>query len=66
MIGKVTAYDSHVGLGTVEAETGEQYLFHCTQITDGTREIAVGEAVTFVVRTDRPKGPEAYEVTKAN
>jgi CspA family cold shock protein len=44
--GTVTAYASHVGLGTVSSD-GEEFLLHCTEIPDGSREIAVGTAVDF-------------------
>ena len=48
MQGLVTEFDEHRGWGTVEA--GERgYPFHCTQISDGTRTIAVGTAVGFEV-----------------
>ena len=47
MRGTVTAFDEHVGLGTVTADDGTPYLFHCVEIADGSRTIAVGAAVTF-------------------
>lgn len=47
--GFVAAFDEQVGLGTVETDDGRQWGFHCTQITDGTRTIAVGTRVTFDV-----------------
>lgn len=46
--GTVTSYDSPAGLGTV-ASDGEEFLLHCTEIPGGTREIAVGTVVDFVV-----------------
>ena len=49
MRGKVVEFDEHVGLGEVEGEDGRRYGFHCTQIADGTRTIAVGTDVTFEV-----------------
>jgi cold shock CspA family protein len=45
--GTVTAFDEHVGLGTVTGDDGTAYLFHCVEIVDGTRTIAVGTAVSF-------------------
>jgi CspA family cold shock protein len=45
----VTAFDDGVGLGTVTASDGTAYPFHCTQIADGSRTIAVGTAVEFEV-----------------
>ena len=48
MQGVVTEFDDPRGLGTVEAG-GVRYPFHCTAIADGSRTIAVGTEVTFVV-----------------
>ena len=42
-------FDDHVGLGVVEAEDGQRFPFHCTQIADGSRTIPVGAAVRFEV-----------------
>jgi cold shock CspA family protein len=47
MRGTVTAFDDPRGLGTITTDDGEAYSFHCTQIADGTRTIAVGTAVRF-------------------
>ena len=47
--GTVTSFDEYIGLGEVEGDTGETYLFHCVEIADGTRTIDVGRAVTFDV-----------------
>lgn len=63
MNGIVTAFDEYVGLGVVQTEDGKTYPFHCTQIADGTRTVAIGAPVTFVVIA-RHKGPEAYQITK--
>ena len=49
MQGTVTAFDDPRGLGTITAEDGRPYPFHCTQIADGTRSIEVGQAVRFAV-----------------
>jgi cold shock CspA family protein len=49
MRGTVVAFDEHVGLGEVAGEDGRRYGFHCTQIADGTRVIAVGADVSFEV-----------------
>lgn len=45
--GTVTSFDDHAGLGVLTAEDGTAYPFHCTQIADGTRTIAVGTRVSF-------------------
>lgn len=46
--GTVVSFDSPVGLGTVVSE-GDEFLLHCTEIPDGTREITVGTVIDFVV-----------------
>jgi CspA family cold shock protein len=47
--GRVTAFDEHRGIGEIAADDGATYPFHCTQIADGTRTIAVGAEVAFEV-----------------
>jgi CspA family cold shock protein len=47
MRGRVTEFDEVRGLGTITADDGRTYPFHCTQITDGTRQIDTGQAVRF-------------------
>lgn len=47
--GRVTAFDEHVGLGTVTDETGGELLFHCVEIADGSRTIEIGTVVEFDV-----------------
>jgi cold shock CspA family protein len=44
--GTVTVFRSHAGLGTITAG-GDEFLLHCTEIPDGSREIAVGTEVNF-------------------
>lgn len=45
--GFVESFDTYRGLGTINAQ-GEKYLFHCAEISDGTRDIAVNTQVSFV------------------
>jgi cold shock CspA family protein len=47
--GHVVAYDPQRGLGSVERDDGHRFGFHCTAITDGSRDIPVGATVTFRV-----------------
>jgi cold shock CspA family protein len=47
MHGTVTEFDEPAGLGVVTADDGTALAFHCAQIADGTRTIAVGTTVTF-------------------
>ena len=45
--GSVDSFDKDVGLGEVRGEDGRLYPFHCTEIADGSRDIAVGTEVSF-------------------
>jgi CspA family cold shock protein len=45
----VVAFDDARGLGEIEAADGSRYGFHCTQISDGSRTIAVKTLVEFEV-----------------
>ena len=45
--GTVTAFDREVGLGQMIDDRGVVWPFHCIAIADGSRDIAVGTAVTF-------------------
>ena len=45
--GFVESFDAHRGLGFIDSN-GEKYLFHCAEISDGTRDIAVNSRVSFV------------------
>jgi CspA family cold shock protein len=45
--GTVTEFDEAVGLGTITADDGTAYAFHCIEIADGTRTIEVGRRVEF-------------------
>ncbi len=62
--GTVATFDEDRGLGTIESE-GRTFPFHCTQIADGTRTIAVGTAVTFDVRPGHLGQWEAGDIKAA-
>jgi cold shock CspA family protein len=47
--GIVREFDDGRGLGTVTADDGGTYPFHCTAIADGTRSIEAGARVRFDV-----------------
>lgn len=47
--GVVASFDDGVGLGTIVADDGTKFRFHCIEIADGSRTIDVGSAVTFAV-----------------
>ena len=65
--GTVVTFDEHAGFGTVRTEgegEGEELFFHCTQIADGTRTIAVGTAVRFEIVAGHGGRWEAARVEK--
>ncbi|MFM7686629.1 MAG: hypothetical protein ACKPDI_12005 [Actinomycetota bacterium] len=45
--GVVVRFDADSGLGEVESADGRRFPFHCIEVADGTRRVAVGAAVTF-------------------
>jgi cold shock CspA family protein len=47
--GSVDSFDKSSGLGEVRGDDGRLYPFHCTEIADGSRDIAVGQEVSFTV-----------------
>jgi cold shock CspA family protein len=59
--GRVAEFDEERGIGWVEAG-GERWFFHCTQIADGSRTVAVGTPVTFEVRPGHRGTWEAVQV----
>ena len=63
MLGRVTGFDEHRGLGEITADDGTVYPFHCTVIADGTRTIAVGTLVDFDVIAGHLGQWEAAPVT---
>ena len=64
MTGTVTEFDDDAGLGTITADDGTMYDFHCTAIADGTRTIAPGTSVEFETRPSRHGGWEAAAITR--
>ena len=47
--GTVVEFERHVGLGTIECADGSRLMFHCAEIADGSRDIAIGTEVTFSI-----------------
>ena len=45
--GTVSQFDEAVGLGVITAEGGAEHAFHCIEIADASRTIAVGTTVSF-------------------
>ncbi len=60
--GRVHHFDRDRGLGVVRTADGVDYRFHCIEIADGSRDVATGTAVFFVVR-DRFGRREAARLT---
>jgi len=49
MEGTVVEFSDASGLGVVQSTGGSRHPFHCTQIADGSRTIAVGTRVQFSI-----------------
>lgn len=47
MTGTVVSFDRHIGLGELLGDDGVRLPFHCIEIADGSRDIAVGARVRF-------------------
>lgn len=45
--GVVASFDAEAGLGEILDDSGRRWPFHCIEIADGTRQVAVGAAVRF-------------------
>jgi cold shock CspA family protein len=48
-VGVVAVFDADAGFGTVRDDDGKEHFFHCTRIADGTRTIAEGIRVAFIL-----------------
>ena len=62
IMGTVVEFDVHVGLGKVRTDDDLDFMFHCAEIVDGSRDIAVGTRVTFRLVTKFGR-EEAFGVT---
>jgi CspA family cold shock protein len=49
LTGRVAEFDRAVGIGVIVDTDGRRFAFHCVEIVDGTRDIAVGAEVRFDV-----------------
>jgi cold shock CspA family protein len=61
----VVAFDAHRGLGTIEADDGQRFGFHCVRIVDGSRDLALGAPVRFAVVPGQLGAWEADAVTRS-
>jgi cold shock CspA family protein len=62
--GIVATFDTERGVGVIETSTGERLPFHCTAVSDGSRRIDEGAAVTLTVGAGRHGRWEAVEVAR--
>jgi cold shock CspA family protein len=60
--GEVVAFDDQLAYGDIRDPAGRTWFFHCTQIADGSRTIAVGTPVSFDVIPGRMGRWEAAEI----
>lgn len=63
--GTVTEFDAARGWGAVTDDTGARAEFHCTQIADGSRSIAVGTTVRYRLEPGHLGRWEATAITPA-
>ena len=71
-VGHVVAFDEWVGLGEIETDAPagagddrvepERFGFHCTQLADGSRTVAVGTLVDFRLLAGRGGRWEAADI----
>ena len=47
MDGTVREFDEAKGIGTIVGADDSSFVFQCIEIADGTRDIEVGQAVSF-------------------
>lgn len=64
LFGSVAYYEPERGLGVVLSNEGAEHLFHCTAISDGSRQIEVGRAVCFRLVPAHGGRYEAAALTK--
>jgi cold shock CspA family protein len=46
ILGRIESFDDRRGDGHLTSDDGERFYFHCVDIADGTRSIAIGARVT--------------------
>ena len=47
MNGTVRTFDEATGVGVIVGADDQSFVFQCIEIADGTRDIDVGQAVSF-------------------
>ena len=63
--GTILEFDADRGIGTVEDVSGRRLFFHCTAISDGTRNVDVGMTVTFSLAAGHRGLLEARGIAKS-
>ena len=48
LLGHVEKFDFDRGIGMIWSR-GQAFMFHCAEIVHGTRDINIGESVSFIV-----------------
>ena len=61
--GRVVEFEEGSGLGRLVGADGRALAFHCTEVTDGTRSIAVGTEVRYRRRAGHQGVWEAVEIS---
>ena len=49
LVGTVSTFDDGVGLGSIVDPRGHRLAFHCVSLTDGSRQVNVGQTVEFSI-----------------
>ncbi len=62
LLGVVTSFDVRRGLGEITDESGIVWPFHCAEIADSSRNIDLGQRVSFVTKFHVVR-TEAFVVT---
>jgi hypothetical protein len=53
MLGRITKYRADIGVGIIEAETGNKFRFARSAVLNGGRDL-VGQEVDFLVSARKP------------
>ena len=62
--GQVETFDEHRGDGLLRSDHGEGLYFHCVDIADGSRRIALGQVVSARRSVGHLGHDEAREIVK--
>ncbi len=60
--GVVSEFDEPRGLGVLEAQDGERFVFHCTALADGSRTVDAGSEVVFMTAPGHLGRVEASQI----